>query len=233
MTNPHPDDASAPDAAPRVDSARPQTSTAVAEPAPESVARSEAAPVAGQTEQQQSFLLRQLLEATPHHRLVKGEANRKIPAGAAREIGLTPAVANRGRDALAQQGYIRVSRVKQTVTYELTDAGREYLQTLAPYPPPEPEDETSEEIRGYQKAHLLLQLLRADQRTLARGQANRSRGPTDLELTTRAANRLRKRLAQEGKPEVVSFRTVVCRTRGHPPRRADQMPGRHRGPQKQ
>jgi DNA-binding PadR family transcriptional regulator len=134
---------------------------------------------------------------------MKGEANRKIPAPVARQIGLTPAVANRVRDALAQQGYIRVSRVKQTITYELTDAGREYLQTLTPYPPPEPEDETAEEIRGYQKAHLLLQLLRADQHALARGQANRSRGPADLELTTRAANRLRKRLAQEGLVEII------------------------------
>ena len=49
-----------------------------------------------------------------------------------------------------------------------------------------------EEIERYQVAHLLFQLFRAEGWTLGRGQANRSLGPTELELRPSAANQLRR-----------------------------------------
>lgn len=152
---------------------------------------------------QRWFLLNQLLEATPDHRLNKGEANRKLSAVVRRELDLTPATAERLRQDLAKDHYLQVTREGRSVTYELTDAGREYLQTLDPYPP-EPETEpVSDTVRRHQIAHLLLQLFRADEQTLGRGEANRRLGPVDLELNLPAANKLRKKLARDGMIEVI------------------------------
>lgn len=152
--------------------------------------------------QQQWFLLNQLLEATPDHRLGKGEANRKIGAVVRRELDLTPTNAERLRQELARDHYIKITPGRN-VTYELTDAGREYLQTLDPYPS-EPETEpVSDSVRRYQTAHLLLQLYRAPDQTLSRGEANRRLGPVDLELSPQAANKLRKKLSHDGMVQIL------------------------------
>src|SRR3989442_927668 len=57
-------------------------------------------------DQQRAFLLGQLLEATPSHRLQQGEANRKIRDKVRRELGLDLATANRIRAELATRGFI-------------------------------------------------------------------------------------------------------------------------------
>jgi DNA-binding MarR family transcriptional regulator len=148
-------------------------------------------------------LLDHLLEAVPEHKLTKGEANRKLTAALRRELQLTPGMANRLREQLAQEGYVRLTKTGRNITYELTDAGREYLQTLEPYPPEDAVAPVSDEIRGYQTTHLLFQLFKADGQTLGKGEANRRRGPTDLELTPSAANLLRRQLAQQGALEII------------------------------
>src|SRR5262249_17469775 len=90
-----------------------------------------------------------------------------------------------------------------SATYELTDAGREYLQTLDQYPP-EPElPPASDEIRNFQKAQLLFQLYRSDGKTLSKGEANRQLGPQELELTPEIAPILRNKLSRVGALEII------------------------------
>ena len=146
-------------------------------------------------------LLDQLLQATPHHRLSKGEANRKLTATLQRELQLTPATANQLRESLAREQYLHIHKKGRSLTYELTDAGREHLQRLDPYPPPPAP--VAPEIQRYQIAHLLFQLFKTDGRTLARGEANKNRGPKELELSAPAANELRKTLARQGAIEIL------------------------------
>jgi predicted transcriptional regulator len=148
-------------------------------------------------------LLNHLLEATPHHRLSKGDANGKLRAALQRELELTPARATELREALASEHYITIAKKGRSVTYELTDTGREYLQMLDPYPPEPPVEPVPETVLRHQMAHVLFQLFRAEGQTLGRGQANQKRGPTDLELTPQAANKLRKQLAKQGALEII------------------------------
>ena len=148
--------------------------------------------------QQEWCLLDQLLQAVPGHKLPKGQANKKLTKALQRDLGLTTETANRLRESLAEKGYIRITKKGQNVTYELTDAGREYLQTLEPYPPQPEVEPVSEEVQRYQTAYLLFQLFRAKDGVLTRGKANKTLGPTDLELKPAAANQLRRKLAQQG-----------------------------------
>ena len=153
-----------------------------------------------------AFLLQQLLTA-PSHKLNKGQANQQIGAAVRRALDLDPAVANQLREELAEQGYIQIYTKKSNVSYELTDAGRQYLQTLEPYSPPghgEPAP-VSAEVQQYRKSYLLFQLFKAERHSLGKKAANRfdALGRKYLELTATAANRMRKSLADQGRIEII------------------------------
>jgi DNA-binding MarR family transcriptional regulator len=156
---------------------------------------------------QRAFLLQQLLEATPDHRLGKGPANRRLPSSVRKQLGLSPATANRVRDTLAEQGHIRVTKGREVI-YELTDQGREYLQTLE-----QPARQQArvgattipEAVQKYAQPYLLFQVLTAKRTPLGRTEANRKlRGfpRDDLKLTATTANQVRGKLIAAGLLEV-------------------------------
>jgi DNA-binding PadR family transcriptional regulator len=151
----------------------------------------------------EAFLLNQLLQALPDHKMEKGLANRKLGAPAKKHLGLTAEVANPLRDALAANHYLRILKKGQQVTFELTDEGREYLQTLEQYPFPTRQAAggiVPENLREYVKPYLLLRLLLAKETPLRLGQANRfdTLGKTHLRLTPRAARPFWDEMAREG-----------------------------------
>jgi DNA-binding MarR family transcriptional regulator len=177
-----------------------------AAPAPPPAAESAPVEDTRLLDSQRWCLLNHLLEAVPEHKLSLGEANKKLTGTLQKDLQLTPQAANRLREQLAQEGHIRITKTGRNVAYELTDAGREYLQTLEPYPPEDAVAAVSEEVRRYQTAYLLFQLFRAEDWTLGKGLANRSLGPTDLELTKSAAKQLRRQLAEQGALTIIPAR---------------------------
>jgi predicted transcriptional regulator len=159
------------------------------------------------TASQKAVLLYGLLDA-PGQKLNQGEANKKIPAGTRKALNLTPAVANRLREELAREGLLEITRQKRTVYYALTEKGREQAATLErpavqPRQGRQPVDESTipEKLRGYQRSYLLLQLFKAEGRTLTQKEANgaltdpvqRSFG-----MTKALANQHRVALAEQG-----------------------------------
>ena len=154
-------------------------------------------------EYQRAFLLRQL-ETAPHHRLSRGEANKRLSAGARKVLHLDPGEANQVREELAAENHVRVTKKGTSAVYELTDQGREYVKTLAQYPFPsrgrDDNETVSEEVRKCRQTYLLLQLFPEAGKSLTKGEANRlpGLGKSVLELTAAAANRLRRELAAEG-----------------------------------
>lgn len=157
---------------------------------------------------QTAFLLDQLLQAAPEHRMGRREANQKLGALVRKHLEIDPATANRMRDQLAGQGYIRVMKRGQAVTYELTDEGREHLQTLEQYPFPPGRGKAgkaiNENVVQYVKPYLLLQLFQAQRRTLTKGEANRfdSLGRELLVLTPTNVQPVRAEMASEGLIEI-------------------------------
>jgi predicted transcriptional regulator len=154
-------------------------------------------------EHRKAFLLDQLLQATPDHKLIRREANKKIGAVVKRQLRLDAATANRVRDELAAQGFIRTTKKGQVVTDELTDEGRVYLQRLEkPVLPSRlgPAKVINENLRQYVKPYLLLQLLLAKDRCLMMGKANRFTvvGKNYLSLTPANARPIRTEMATEG-----------------------------------
>lgn len=156
---------------------------------------------------QLSFLLQQIEEA-PDRRLSRTEANRKLRAEVKRDLGLHADLANHLRKELAAEGFIKVEKEKRNTIFILTEKGRDHLATLPRY------EERSgargriepvpEEIRGYQKAYLLLQLFRAPGMSMVSKQANRfdKLGRDTLLLNAAAANRLRRAMADQGYIEI-------------------------------
>jgi DNA-binding PadR family transcriptional regulator len=151
----------------------------------------------------EAFLLNQLLQALPDHKMEMGLANRKMGVPAKKHLGLTAEVANRLRDELAARQYLRIEKTGQRVSFELTDEGREYLQTLEQYPFPSRKAGAGtipENLREYVKPYLLLRLLLAGESPIPLGQANRfdTLGKTHLRLTPRAARPFWDEMASEG-----------------------------------
>jgi predicted transcriptional regulator len=164
---------------------------------------SAAAPAVAERDYQRAFLLLQLQEARGGH-LAKGKANR-FPRAVQRELNLSPTTANALRDELVQQGYARAGRKGGSLTYEITDAGRDLLRTLPQKPIPTDgrppvEREVSEEVRKYRRTFLLFQLFEAEGHVLEQKIINRFREPGRkfLDLRAPVANDLRKAMAEEG-----------------------------------
>jgi len=167
------------------------------------------AAVAAATERdyQRAFLLLQLQEARGGQ-LAKGKANR-FPRAVQRELNLSPSTANSLRDELVQEGYARAGRKGGSLTYEITDAGRDLLRTLPQKPiptdgRPPAEREVSEEVRKFRRTFLLFQLFETDGQVLEQKIVNRFREPGRkfLDLRAPVANSLRKALSDEGLIEV-------------------------------
>jgi predicted transcriptional regulator len=161
---------------------------------------------------QQAYLLEQLAS---HGAASKpaAELNRKIAKGAERKLQLTAKVANGVRAALAEKGYVQITKAGQTLLCAITEAGRTYLATLErPALPGRTkaaatvDDATmSDEVREAQKAYLLLQLLDADGQPLSKGDANRKRAVhNQLGLKPPVANYRRAKLAERGYIRVVT-----------------------------
>lgn len=163
--------------------------------------------LAAQTQEeryQRAYLLQQVKDSGGG-KLTKGKANR-FPRIAARELNLTSAVANAVRDQLVQEGYLQVARKGGSETYELTDAGETYLQTLEHKSLPtgkkgaEHDAEVSEEARKYRRTFLLFQLFESEGQTLDQTAINRFREPGRkcLELKAPVANVFRRQMIEEG-----------------------------------
>lgn len=154
-----------------------------------------------------AFLLWQLLQATPHHRLSKGEANR-IPSERKRQLDLTPSLANQLREELISEGFIRIEKEGRSIFYVLTDEGREHLQGLPLDWVDVPEDDPFAEIFAtalpYVRPYLLLQIARKDPEPVKKGDVNRFDviGEKELGLKASLANRLRQAMAREGLIEI-------------------------------
>jgi predicted transcriptional regulator len=155
---------------------------------------------------QQAFLLSQIVAAGEEGES-RGKLNEKIGAVAGRQLELPAAVANKVRGELVERGYLATRKTGRQVFYVLTDAGRAYFATLEKPTFAERPDRTvvdesgiSDELRDAQGAFLLLQLLDAQGRTLAKGQANRipSALQSSLGLKPAVANHRRARLAEQG-----------------------------------
>jgi DNA-binding MarR family transcriptional regulator len=156
---------------------------------------------------QKAFLLDQLLQAVPNHRLSRAAANKKLGATIRKHLGLDPATANRLRDQLVAQGYMRVTKQGRAVSLELTDEGREYLQTLEPHPLPAPRKgkPINPNVLPYVKPYLLLRLLRAEGHMQTKGEANKfdALGKRHLVLTATNVQPLRVEMAREGLVEIL------------------------------
>ena len=192
-------------------SGAPVTATKASSPAGRTedmvLAAAAAAPAASERDYQRAFLLLQLQEARGGH-LAKGKANR-FPRAVQRELNLSPTTANNLRDELVEQGYARAGRKGGSLTYEITDAGRDLLRTLPQKPiptdgRPPAERDVSEEVRKFRRTFLLFQLFEAEGHALEQKIVNRFREPGRkfLDLRAPAANNLRKALADEGLIEV-------------------------------
>jgi predicted transcriptional regulator len=152
---------------------------------------------------QRAYLLQQVMES-PEQQLAKGKANR-FPRAIARELRLTPTIANELRDDLVGEGHLRTLKKSGSIVYELTDQGKTYLATLEQKTLPEGrkpvrEGPVSSEVQLARKTFLLFQLFEAPNQTLEQKEANRFREPGRkfLALSASAANRVRKELAEQG-----------------------------------
>lgn len=156
---------------------------------------------------QRAYLLQQVLES-PERQLAKGKANR-FPRAIARELRLTPTIANDLRETLVTEGHLRTLKKSGSLVYELTPQGQTYLATLEQKPLPEGrkpvrEGPVSSEVQLARKTFLLFQLFEAPNQTLEQKEANRFREPGRkfLALSAGAANRLRKEMAEQGMIEM-------------------------------
>jgi len=152
---------------------------------------------------QRAYLLQQVMEA-PEHQLAKGKANR-FPRAVARELSLSPGLANQLRDDLVQEGHLRTLKKSGSIVYELTQQGKDLLGTLPQRSTPEGrkpsrEAPVSNEVQLARKTFLLFQLFEAPGQTMEQKEANRFREPGRkfLDLRAGTANRLRKEMADQG-----------------------------------
>lgn len=180
----------------------PVTTTTNHTPAP-APSRSAATTPTATRDEQRAYLLQQVMEA-PEHQLAKGKANR-FPRAVARELCLTPTLANELRDDLVREGNLRTEKKSGSVVYELTERGKALLPTLPQKQMPESRKPArdlpvSQEVQLARKTFLLFQLFEADKQTLDQKEANRFREPGRkfLELRAGTANRLRKEMAEQG-----------------------------------
>jgi predicted transcriptional regulator len=79
-----------------------------------------------QRNQQRGFVLLQLV-GNP---LTRAQANERLTENAKQVLGLTAEVANRRRQMLAEQGYVRIVKEGRNERYELTPNGEDYVAAL-------------------------------------------------------------------------------------------------------
>lgn len=147
-----------------------------------------------------AILLRQV-EAAPGGRIVKGDANKSVPAGEKR-AGLTTAEANRVREALVANGHLAAETTGRVAAYMLTPAGAAYLDTIRGFLPTAPGVRlpANDRVRRAREAYLLMQLFRAPGRRLTRGEANKfgTNAAEVLDLNPPTARHVRGELAAAG-----------------------------------
>lgn len=88
----------------------------------------------------QAFLLNQF-DTAPDGKLSQGDANKFIPTQIKKELNLSAPPANKARKALAARGLLTEQKVKKSVIYTITEAGRTWLEAHRehlPTPPPKP-----------------------------------------------------------------------------------------------
>jgi predicted transcriptional regulator len=76
--------------------------------------------------QQRGFVLLQLV-GNP---LTRAQANERLTENAKQALGLTAEVANRRRQMLAEQGYLRIVKEGRNERYELTPNGEDYVAAM-------------------------------------------------------------------------------------------------------
>ena len=155
-------------------------------------------------------LLLHHLAGAPQRGLKKSDANKRISATAAQELGLSTAVANQAREELLDSGEIRSERVGRATFYVLTDAGQSLLQSLVDdyLPPPRcnrPRGKVNlaenENVKREREFYLLLQLLKAFEHALSGAAANKFNdgyAKDGLELNAATAWHVRGTLATRG-----------------------------------
>jgi len=167
-------------------------------------------------------LLAQLAKA-PEGKMSLSEANRKLPVSLKKVLHLGANQAGEARQELADLGYMNKTGSGKRLTYEITEAGRDYLQSLPPYQPPRkprsapsrPEgpnatkprgkihEAADESMRQQRFSYLMLQLLRAHHYTLSQGQARITDSlGKDLHLNAATAWHVRHELAEKGYAEI-------------------------------
>jgi predicted transcriptional regulator len=154
-------------------------------------------------DQQRQYLLYQVMAAADG-KLARGVANR-FPRGNQSALKLTPTLANKIRDELAEEGHLKTSKKGATITYEITPEGKRYLESLPAHPKVSlPRGALTGEVKNYCRTYLLLQLFQAPGQTLEQKVANRL-GATGnkLDLNASRANSIRKELAEQGLIQIV------------------------------
>ncbi len=149
------------------------------------------------------------LRDVPQRGLRKGDANKRISAAAAKELGLTTAVANQAREELVDSGEIHSEKVGRTTLYVLTDAGKSLLQNLSEYlPPPRCNPPRGKvnlaengKVKREREVYLLLQLLKVTGYAISGATANTFNdgyARDGLELNAATAWHIRGDLATRG-----------------------------------
>lgn len=130
-----------------------------------------------------------------------GELNQRL-SGSLKELKL--ADANRYRAELVADGLLRTEKHGRRVTFDLTDAGRAFLDShqadLPPLTPRGFRPPSNDDVRRFRAAYLLLQILAAEPDRLRRTDGNKfdKQGRDALELNAATADFLRADFVKRG-----------------------------------
>jgi predicted transcriptional regulator len=150
----------------------------------------------------QAFLTHQLNSA-PAGKLTRTQANNRIPQQIQEELALTPSAANNLRTILAAKGLLSELKVRRSVSYTITDAGRVWIRENQAYIPLSPARgkanvATDVTVQAWQVAYLLLQLADAPNGGQIPTELNKRLGPGKLMLDAPTARFVRGELAVRG-----------------------------------
>ncbi|MGL6095029.1 MAG: hypothetical protein ACRC7O_04410, partial [Fimbriiglobus sp.] len=165
------------------------------------------APADALLKRQQAFLLHQLATA-PDGTLTQSEANKAIPKQIKDELNFTNKSANDIRWKMVVAGLLNEQKVKRTVTYTITDAGRENARELEPIRPLLPAKGTAvppvdDRVRVAREVYVLAAISRADGKTLTRAATAAVAKQACLQITNLATVRaVLSDLALRGEVEV-------------------------------
>lgn len=172
-------------------------------------APSETPPTAAELRSFQTWHLLNCLAADPDRRLKRGDIKRKVITKKAQDtLQITEEIATQLLDEMKQAGRVQSSEKRGTVMFELTDAGEQYMNTLAPPPAlagMAAAAPVTEEMLRYQQACLLLHLLDAKEHILTKSEANARLTQAiqeEMQLSPVVANIRRIQLARQGYIEI-------------------------------